>query len=114
MLFFASSTDLLANFFHVSLEEVLIAMRVMILVVPLVTYPITYKICKELQLTKGGGKRKTPGIVTRSEEGEYASTPSPTYVDDVHSAPAPTEVPRYIYPAPEETEELGGTRVVDR
>ncbi|MGC1419598.1 MAG: ubiquinol-cytochrome c reductase cytochrome b subunit [Acidimicrobiales bacterium] len=114
MLFFASSTDLLANFFHVSLEEVLIAMRIMTILVPLITYPITYKICKELQSVKGGGKRKTPGIVTRSEEGEYASTPSPVYVDDLHRAPAPTEVPRYIYPAPEEPEEMSGTRVVDR
>ena len=61
VLFFASATDLIANFFHVSLEEVLIAMRILVVLVPLITYPLTYKICKELQHTHGGGKRKTPG-----------------------------------------------------
>jgi ubiquinol-cytochrome c reductase cytochrome b subunit len=113
-LFFASSTDVIANFFHVSLEEVLIAMRVLVFVSPLIAYPITYKICKEMQTTRGSGKRKTPGVVTRTEEGEYVSTPSPVYVDDLHSAPAAVEVPRFIFPSPEEPEEVGGTRVVER
>jgi ubiquinol-cytochrome c reductase cytochrome b subunit len=114
VLFFASATDLIANFFHVSLEEVLIAMRILVVLLPLITYPVTYKICKELQHTHGGGKRKTPGVVTRTSEGEYVSVPSPTYVDDLHRAPAATEVPRYIFPDEDEEEETSGTRVVDR
>jgi ubiquinol-cytochrome c reductase cytochrome b subunit len=114
VLFFASATDLIANFFHVSLEEVLIAMRILVVVLPLITYPVTYKICKELQLTQGGGKRKTPGVVTRTPEGEYVSVPSPAYVDDLHRAPAATEVPRYIFAEEDEDVEESGTRVVDR
>jgi hypothetical protein len=84
MLFFASSTDVLANFFHVSLEEVLVAMRYLTVLVPLIAYPITYKICKELQAVHGGGKRKTPNVVTRTSEGEYPRRPRRVYVDDVH------------------------------
>jgi ubiquinol-cytochrome c reductase cytochrome b subunit len=113
-LFFASSTDVIANFFHVSLEEVLVTMRVLVFVTPLLAYPITYKICKELQAVHGSGKRKTPNAVTRTEHGEYVATPTPVYVDDVHHDLEATEVPRFIAPAPEETEELSGTRVVDR
>jgi len=60
--------------FHVSLEEVLIAMRVLVVITPLISYPVTYKICKELQAAKGG-KRKVANTVTRSEEGEYVATP---------------------------------------
>ena len=114
VLFFASSTDVIANFFHVSLEEVLIAMRVLVVIVPIITFPITYKICKELQESHGGGKRKTANTVTRSETGEYVATPSPVYVDDLHSGLAATEVPRFISPLPEEVEEVSGTRIVER
>ena len=60
MFFIASSTDVLANFFHVSLNTVLLVMRILVIAVPIVAYPLTYKICKELQGVHGGGKRKTP------------------------------------------------------
>jgi ubiquinol-cytochrome c reductase cytochrome b subunit len=113
-LFFASATDLIANFFHVSLEEVLIAMRILVFLLPLIAYPITYKICMELQGTHGSGKRKTANVVTRTEEGEYVATPSPVYVDDVHSGLAAMEVPRFIAPASEEEPEASGTRIVER
>ena len=53
-LFLASSTDVIANFFHISLTTVLWAMRVLVLVSPFIAYPITYKICKEMQEIKGG------------------------------------------------------------
>ena len=114
VLFFASSTDVIANFFHVSLEEVLIAMRVLVVITPLISYPVTYKICKELQASKGSGKRKVANTVTRSEEGEYVATPAPVYVDDMHSDLAAMEVPRFIAPSPDEVEEGSGTRVVER
>ncbi|MGD0056127.1 MAG: ubiquinol-cytochrome c reductase cytochrome b subunit [Acidimicrobiales bacterium] len=113
-LFFASSTDVIANFFHVSLEEVLVAMRVLVLVTPLIAYPVTYKICKELQGVHGSGKRKTPNAVSRTSEGEYLATPTPVYVDDVQHELEPTEVPRFIGAESNEPEELSGTRVVDR
>jgi ubiquinol-cytochrome c reductase cytochrome b subunit len=113
MLFIASSTDVLANFFHVSLNTVLWAMRVLCILAPIVAYPITYKICKELQGVKGGGKRKTPNVVTRTAEGEYVATPAPVYVDDLHHGREATEVPQFISA---DTEEPGdsGVRVVER
>jgi len=113
-LFFASSTDVIANFFHVSLEEVLVIMRVLVFVTPLIAYPVTYKICKELQGVHGSGKRKTPNAVTRTHEGEYVATPTPVYVDDVHHDLEPAEVPRFIAPEARESEEASGTRVVER
>jgi ubiquinol-cytochrome c reductase cytochrome b subunit len=113
MLFIASSTDVMANFFHVSLNTVLWTMRVLCIMAPFVAYPITYKICKELQAVKGGGKRKTPNVVTRTAEGEYVATPAPVYVDDLHHGREATEVPKFI---PADTEEPGdsGVRVVER
>ena len=115
MLFIASSTDVMANFFHVSLNTVLWSMRVLVLVSPFVAYPIAYKICKDLQRTPGAGKRKTTGVVTRSAEGGYDATPAPAYDEDQHHEPEPTAVPRYIVEAPvEESTGEAGTRVVER
>jgi ubiquinol-cytochrome c reductase cytochrome b subunit len=113
MLFIASATDLIANFFRLPLEEVLWAMRILVIISPFVAYPITWKICKEVQSVKGGGKRKTPNVVTRTTEGEYVATESPVYVDDVHSELVATPVPKFII---EEPEELGesGVRTIDR
>jgi ubiquinol-cytochrome c reductase cytochrome b subunit len=113
MLFVASSTDVLANFFHVPLETVLWAMRVLCIIAPFVAYPITYKICKELQGVKGGGKRKTPNVVVRTAQGEYVATSAPVYVDDVHHGPAPTEVPTFIATSTEEPSD-SGVRIVER
>ncbi len=104
---------MLANFFHVSLNTVLIAMRYLVILSPIVAYPITYKICKELQGLKGSGKRKTPNVVSRTAEGEYTAVASPVYVDDLHQALEPTAVPAYITPSPEEKNE-DGVRVVPR
>ncbi len=98
MLFIASSTDVIANFFHVSLNTVLWAMRVLCVVVPIIAYPVTYKIAREMQGVAGAGKRKTTNVVTRTVEGEYVATPAPVYVDDlVHeheldAVPVPTFV----------------------
>ena len=113
MLFIASSTDVIANFFHLSLNTVLWAMRILVLLSPFVAYPLTLKICKELQATKGGGKRKTANVVTRSSEGEYIATPAPVYVDDVHDELPATAVPQYITVTPPERDERG-VRTVDR
>ena len=112
-LFVASATDVLAKFFDVSLNTVLIAMRVIVLVSPLIAYVITYKICKEMQAVRGAGRRKTANIVSRSHEGEYIATPSPVYPDDRHDKLEPIPVPDFVSaPVPEVIE--SGVRTVER
>jgi len=112
-LFVASSTDVLANFFHVSLNTVLIAMRVIVLVTPVIAYVVTYVICKEMQAVRGAGRRKTANIVSRSHEGEYTATPSPVYPDDRHDKLEPIPVPDFIS-APEPDVVESGVRTVER
>jgi len=113
MLFIASSTDVIANFFHISLNSVLWAMRILTILVPLIAYPIAYKICKEMQGVHGAGKRKTHNIVSRTAEGEYLATPTPAYRDDLGHDLEATPVPTYIEVEPDEPDE-GGVRIVDR
>ena len=113
MLFVASSTDVLANFFRVPLNDVLWTMRILVLISPFVTYPIALKICREIHALKGGGKRKTPNVVSRTEEGEYVATPSPVYVDDRHDELDAEQVPTFIVDEAPESAETG-VRVVDR
>jgi ubiquinol-cytochrome c reductase cytochrome b subunit len=88
VLFGASATDVLANYLSVSLNVVLTSFRVLCIVVPLVVYPIAYKICLELQATPGGGKTKRHNIVVRSAEGGYSTVPS-----EARSGDAPPEFP---------------------
>jgi ubiquinol-cytochrome c reductase cytochrome b subunit len=113
MLFIASSTDVMANFFKVSLNEVLWTMRILCIITPLITYPVTLKICREVHAVHGGGKRKTPNVVSRTVEGEYLATPSPEYVDDLHDELEATGVPRFIATPTEEPVE-SGVRIVER
>jgi hypothetical protein len=91
-------------------------MRILTILVPLIAYPLTYKICKEMQGFKGAGKRKTTNSVTRTSDGEYVATSTPQYVDDVPSHLAPIPVPRFIseVEAPHSDGDGNGTRVVDR
>jgi ubiquinol-cytochrome c reductase cytochrome b subunit len=96
VLFIGSSTDVLANFFRVSLNTVLVDMRVLTIVLPLIAYPVTYKICKEMQGFAGAGKRKTTNVVVRTAEGEYVATPAPVYVDDAHQELAPEPIPTFV------------------
>ena len=77
MLFVASATDVLANFFHISLNSVLIAMRILVVVTPFVCYFVTWKICLEMQALPNAGRRKVANVVTLTEEGEYVATPMP-------------------------------------
>jgi ubiquinol-cytochrome c reductase cytochrome b subunit len=113
MLHIASSTDVIANFFHVSLNSTLWAMRILVIIAPLVAYPLTYKICLELQGIKRGGKRKTPNVVTRSVQGEYIATPTPLYPADQEHELAATPVPTFIEEEPVVTRE-SGVRTVER
>ena len=73
VLFGASATDVLANYLNVSLNVVLVSFRVLVIAVPLVVYPVTYKICLELQHQRRPTKTKRHNIVIRSPEGGYST-----------------------------------------
>jgi ubiquinol-cytochrome c reductase cytochrome b subunit len=74
-LFAASSTDVLANYLDLSLNYVIWAFRILVIVVPLVVGPLAYKICNELRAVPGAGKRKRANVVLRSAGGGYATVP---------------------------------------
>ena len=120
-LFAASSTDVLANFFHVSLNEVLWFFRIATVVVPIVVGLVTWRICREMQGVHGMGKRKRALVVSRTEEGEYVAVPSDTRPGDDHHEPEAEPVPVKIEPEPERvgagvgtSPEAGGVRRVNR
>jgi ubiquinol-cytochrome c reductase cytochrome b subunit len=99
--FGASSTDVLANFFHVSLNEVLWFFRVGVIVVPIVVGVVTWRICVELQHTPGAVKRKRPMVVSRTETGEYVAVPADERPGDQHVELTPEPVPARIEESPE-------------
>jgi ubiquinol-cytochrome c reductase cytochrome b subunit len=92
-LFAASSTDVLANFFHVSLNATLWFFRIAIFVVPIVAALVTYQLCLEMQGVHGIGKRKRAVIVSRSAQGEYSTVPSAPRPDDERVEIDPEPVP---------------------
>jgi ubiquinol-cytochrome c reductase cytochrome b subunit len=96
MSFCASSTDVLANFFHVSLNETLWFFRIAIFVVPVIVYFFTYRICLEMQGVADIGKRKRANIVVRTAAGEYVATPSAVRPGDEHVEETPEPVPDHI------------------
>jgi ubiquinol-cytochrome c reductase cytochrome b subunit len=116
-IFVASSTDVLANFFKISLNTVLISMRVLIFVVPVIAYVVTYQICKELQAAPGSGKRKVPNVVMLTAQGEYVAIPTPRNPSDLHRELAPERVPELIEspsraaPGPEDPLDFGTSSV---
>ncbi len=95
-LFAASSTDVLANFFHVSLNEVLWFFRIAVFVVPVVSAAVAYQLCLEMQGVHGIGKRKRAVIVRRSVQGEYSTVPAAPRPDDVREELDPEPVPEFI------------------
>lgn len=101
--FGASATDVLANYFHVSLNGTLWFFRVAVVVVPLVTYYLTWRVCVEM--ISGGvrmGKRKRAMVVTRTPEGEYLAVPSDMRPGDEHAELRPEPVPVQIDMEPPE------------
>ncbi|MHB1889767.1 MAG: cytochrome bc1 complex cytochrome b subunit [Acidimicrobiales bacterium] len=92
-LFAASSTDVLANFFQVSLNTVLWSFRFLVVIVPIVVALATYRICLDMAGVQGIGKRKRALVVTRSAEGEYATLPSAERPGDEHHELDPAPVP---------------------
>jgi len=96
VMFLASSTDVLANYFHVSLNVVLWFFRFAVFVVPLLTYAATWKICREMQGVRGIGKRKRALVVTRTASGEYRTEPSAPRPGDERDELQPEPVPVLI------------------
>jgi len=90
----ASATDVLANFFHVSLNEVLCTFRILVFVVPVVVGVVTWRICIEMQ---GGGasigKRKRAVLMMRTATGEYRSVETAPQPDDQREELEPVRVP---------------------
>ncbi|MDA8058656.1 MAG: ubiquinol-cytochrome c reductase cytochrome b subunit [Actinomycetota bacterium] len=96
MVFCASSTDVLANFFNVPLQSVLVTFRIIVFVVPILTFFVTYQICKELQAYESGGKRKRPVVVELTPEGEYQTVETAPRPGDGHEEIEPIPVPTFI------------------
>ncbi|MGP0029574.1 MAG: cytochrome b [Acidimicrobiales bacterium] len=95
-LFAASSTDVLANFFKISLNEVLWFFRIAVIVVPIIVAAVTYRICVEMQGVQGVGKRKRAMVVHLSPAGEYSTTEADPRPDDERTEIEPEPVPERI------------------
>jgi ubiquinol-cytochrome c reductase cytochrome b subunit len=109
-LFGASATDVLANFFKVSLNDVIWFFRFAVFVIPIVVGIVTWRICLEMSGVPGVGKRKRAMVMVRSPEGGYSLLPSDPRPGDEPSELEPEPVPRYIEAGPEpglESETVG-------
>jgi len=95
-LFAASSTDVLANFFHVSLNEVLWFFRIAVIVIPIIVGVFTYYLCREMSGVPGIGRRKRAVVIVRSATGEYESVPSEPRPGDGAEELLPSPVPVHI------------------
>jgi ubiquinol-cytochrome c reductase cytochrome b subunit len=95
-LFAASSTDVLANYFHVSLNATLWFFRVATFVVPVICGAATYQLCLEMQGTHGVGKRKRANTVFLSARGAYSTVQAATRPDDERTELHPEPVPERI------------------
>ncbi|MGH9062888.1 MAG: cytochrome bc1 complex cytochrome b subunit [Acidimicrobiales bacterium] len=93
VLFLGSATDLLANFFSVSLNAVLWSLRVILVFLPIVTGYLTYWLCKELSKAPEAGERKRANIVVRTSTGGYAIRRSDVRPGDEVVEEEPEEVP---------------------
>ena len=96
MLFMASSTDVLANFFQVSLNSTLWFFRFAVIIIPLIVGFITRHLCYQLLGVDGAGKRKRAVVMTRSTSGHYATVASDPRPGDEHEELEPEPVPTYI------------------
>ncbi len=105
VLFGASSTDVMANVFHVSLNLVLWSFRVLVIVVPIIVGLVTYQICREISGVRGVGKRKRANVVMRSASGRYMTVQADVRPGDEAPEPEPEELPEEANPIP--LEEVG-------
>jgi ubiquinol-cytochrome c reductase cytochrome b subunit len=112
MLFCASSTDVLANYFGISLNVVLWFFRIAVFVVPAIVGLFTYRICLELSGAPRVGRRRPPLVVARTAGGEYTAVPAETRPGDGHTELDPVPVPDFILDeAGTNGEEVGVRRV---
>ena len=91
-LFGASATDVLANYLSLTLNFVLWSFRILTIVVPIVVFPVAYKICKEIQAVPQAGKRKVHNVVLRTPEGGYLTVPAEEYPGYEKDELAPVDV----------------------
>jgi ubiquinol-cytochrome c reductase cytochrome b subunit len=96
VLFAASSTDVLANFFHVSLNSVLWFFRFAVILVPIVVGLVTWRICLDMAGVPHIGERKRAVVMRRSPEGGYATTPAEPRPGDEHPELESQPVPVHI------------------
>ena len=108
MLFVASATDVLANFFHVSLEATLWTMRFTVFLIPVIVFFLTLKITQEFQKVPEGGRRKRANVVARTPSGEYVSTPAAPRPGDGHHELDAERLPDLLEPIPEPKEDEDG------
>ena len=92
VLFGASSTDVLANYFSISLNAVLQAFQILTVAVPFVVGFVAYRICVELQHAPGSGKRKRANIMMRSVTGGYSTVPTEARPGDGRVMPEPVDL----------------------
>ncbi len=92
----ASSTDVLATFFDVSLGLVLWTFRFAVIIVPIVVGVVTHRICLDMSGVRDVGKRKRHVVITRSVAGEYQTHPTEERPGDTHHELDPAPVPAYI------------------
>ena len=64
-MFFASSTDVMANFFQLPLIDVLWFFRFFVPLAPIVAYYITFKICHEIRDADGDRQAQARLVVVR-------------------------------------------------
>ncbi len=101
MLFLASSTDVLANFFEVSLNSVLWFFRFAVVIIPFIVGFATWRICVELAGVPGAGRRKRSVVMSRSIDGKYTTVTSEVRPGDEHDELEPEPVPTFIEMEPE-------------
>jgi ubiquinol-cytochrome c reductase cytochrome b subunit len=114
MTFFASSTDVMANFFQLPLKSVLWFFRFAVVIAPIIAYFVTYKICLEMRAAEGIGKRKRAVIIERSTTGEYTTVETEPRPGDGSEELDAIPVPTFIDLVPPELATGEGVRRVMR
>jgi ubiquinol-cytochrome c reductase cytochrome b subunit len=100
VVFGASSTDVLANYFNLSLNNVLWFFRITVIVFPIVVGLATWRICLEMQGVRGIGKRKRAVVMIRTAEGEYRTVETPVRPGDEEREARPEVVPVQVETGP--------------
>ena len=96
VLFGASATDVLANFFQISLNSVLWFFRFAVFIIPIVIFFVAWRLCIDLAHTSGSGSRKRANVVVRSDSGEYEAEKSDRRPGDGYDELEPIQVPAFI------------------